>query len=556
MPRRSIGSLPAPVVTPYALWERRCLRYPPEWREMVTGALRVLSFGYYYDASVRETARPVGERIFYDWLTAEPCSNELCNAILECLDSAASSSSEPVVAFLTCLVGKLIESCANELADRLQELVDSIMPLTFRQLNPAGQPSELQVSRDNGQTWETIFSMADIEGVTVEMLPSDASPEALFSDGILQLKVPRGLQGEQGPAGPAGPAGPVGPQGPQGEQGPAGPQGPVGPQGPAGPAGPAGVSQPPPVPNQLAEICGAATLLSDRIMVAHAQLAVQFGNVQTVAGFASAATAVLAAIIGAAFPPVGLGAAVVGAVSAMYNAAISVGQSVLQSWGTAADADALTRALFCLLQNERSPSVDQIEAAVATAFPESYMRSTWFSKLAASFGEHNLKTLLSIGALDPSNACMLYFCPEQDVAGEATVTFTYTQNGHIQFTPNQFWRLAEYLPNQGWASLPVPPSTGSMFQLSNEAYQYVAQRTSGVIRSVRLYYTPIAGWQGRYELGFSTPNVATRTPLAAFPPLPQSPFSANVTPLTLNGSITMWLRGFILHRVTFRSSNL
>lgn len=553
MPQQSIGARPSPVVTPYPLWERRCLRYPPEWREVVTGALRLLSFGYYYDREFREWAKPVGERIFYDWLDASPCSNELCTAVLDCLQSAAASE-QPIIGFLTCLVSKLAESCAQELADQLQALLESIIMPQFRQVNLQGQPSELQVSYDNGQTWQTVYSMPDIESVQVTMLPEDATPVAVFSDGVLQLSLPRGQRGEPGPQGEPGPAGPQGAQGPQGEPGPQGPQGPVGPQGPPGPAGVSGIN-PPPLPNDIEKRCGAAALFANRLMVAHSQLAAQVGNVQTVAQFASATISVLSRLIALAFPPVAVGAAVTAAVNEMFSAVISVGASVLQSWGTAADEDAVKRALFCLLRSNPEPTLSQVSAAVA-AFGASSPQSTWFSKLAEAFGEQNVRTYLSIGALDPSNACMLYFCPEQDVAGEATVAFTYTQNGHIQFTPNQFWRLAEYLPNEGWASLPVPPSTGSMFQLSNEAYQYVAQRTSGVIRSVRLYYTPIAGWEGRYDLGFSTPNVATRTPLAAFPPLPQSPFSANVTPLTLNGSITMWLRGFILHRVTFRSSNL
>lgn len=213
MPKPSIGARPPAVVTPYPLWERRCLRYPPEWREMVTGALRVLSFGYYYDPDFKEWAKPIGERVFYDWLDAPECSNELCTAVLDCLQSAASSE-QPIVGFLTCLIGKLVESCAQELADQLQGLLESVLMPQFRQVNPAGEPSALQVSYDGGNTWQTVYQLQDIEDVQVTMLPEDATPSAVFSNGVLQLNLPRGQRGERGEQGP---------QGPQGEQGPAGP---------------------------------------------------------------------------------------------------------------------------------------------------------------------------------------------------------------------------------------------------------------------------------------------------------------------------------------------
>lgn len=553
MPQQSIGARPSPVVTPYPLWERRCLRYPPEWREIVTGALRLLSFGYYYDREFREWAKPVGERIFYDWLDASPCSNELCTAVLDCLQSAAASE-QPIIGFLTCLVSKLAESCAQELADQLQALLESIIMPQFRQVNLQGQPSELQVSYDNGQTWQTVYSMPDIESVQVTMLPEDATPVAVFSDGVLQLSLPRGQRGEPGPQGEPGPAGPQGAQGPQGEPGPQGPQGPVGPQGPPGPAGVSGIN-PPPLPNDIEKRCGAAALFANRLMVAHSQLAAQVGNVQTVAQFASATIKVLSGLIALAFPPVAVGAAVTAAVSEMFSAAISVGQSVLQSWGTAADEDAVKRALFCLLRSNPEPTLSQVSAAVASAFGASFTQSTWFSKLAEAFGEQNVRTYLSIGALDPSNSCTIYFCPEEDAPGEATVSFTYTPNGVLVSQLLQFWRHAQYLPDEGWASLPVPPSTGSMFQLSDATFfQYVAQRLGGVIRNVSLYYTPIANWEGRYDLGIRVPNVGERTPLFAFPPLPPSPFTANITQLFLSGSLQIMIRGFIVHKITFRNT--
>lgn len=151
---------------------------------------------------------------------------------------------------------------------------------------------EVDLSRDGGQTWEVLGTIASkrrgpIGGNKFSWKvagPSSTNCIVRFSGMIGKKKIavnsdafsvaggggadggpdlftgPAGNAGNDGTVGPAGPAGPqgipgvagpkgdagdigsMGPQGPAGENGPAGPQGPAGPKGSTGAAGPAGAA--------------------------------------------------------------------------------------------------------------------------------------------------------------------------------------------------------------------------------------------------------------------------------------------------------------------------
>lgn len=540
MPRQSAGALPPAVTTPFPQWERRCLQYPPEWREIIDGALRVLCFGYYYDRSVRDDAKPVGEQIFFNWLSADPCvSDSLCQTLLTALEYALSQP-EPIIAFFVKLIELTAASCSEYLLQLLEQLLGLTVP-EFRQLNSPLQPTVLQVRRQD-DTWETIFQVQDIEAVDVTLLPPNSPPSAAFVDGTLQLELP------SAPAGPAGAPGPAGAQGPQGPQGPAGPQGP---QGPAGAAGRDGVDQPPPPPNAAGAKCGAATLFAERLMVAHAQLASQINTVQTVAQLASAAISVISGIVAVAFPPAAVGAAVAGAASGMFSAATAVGQSVLQTWGTAADEDAVRKALYCLLQQTDTPSIAEIKNAVGSAFT-SFTQSTWFSELAAAFGEHNARTYLALGALDPSNACGVYQCAS-DAPGEATIFFTDAARGSGVGAAGVVAGTWQF--GVGWTKPSPTNGFAHGFALDAAAVNYVSARLGNALKSAVIHFNGIAptytGSLLKVEIYVkSNANLNTGN-LALATPSPVTASRANVIPI--NGVLSAIVYGAQVWKIVFRN---
>lgn len=89
--------------------------------------------------------------------------------------------------------------------------------------------------------------MPDTLGTPGQMLMLDTSDgvtgELVWTDAAAGPPGPQGPEGPQGPAGPQGPQGdpgPQGPEGPAGSEGPPGPMGPMGPMGATGPMGPEG----------------------------------------------------------------------------------------------------------------------------------------------------------------------------------------------------------------------------------------------------------------------------------------------------------------------------
>lgn len=94
--------------------------------------------------------------------------------------------------------------------------------------------TSIQVSTDNGQTYNSLVLLSEITGPQGEQ-----GPQGLKGDTGEQG--PQGLQGIQGIQGPSGEQGPQGIQGEKGDTGAQGPQGEVGPSGPAGVDGVDGV---------------------------------------------------------------------------------------------------------------------------------------------------------------------------------------------------------------------------------------------------------------------------------------------------------------------------
>lgn len=99
-----------------------------------------------------------------------------------------------------------------------------------------------------------VLTLDTSDGVTGELIWTDAIAGPPGPEGPEGPQGPTGPQGPQGDVGPQGPAGPIGPAGPQGPMGLAGPQGPIGPvgatgatgaTGPTGPQGPEGPQGPP-----------------------------------------------------------------------------------------------------------------------------------------------------------------------------------------------------------------------------------------------------------------------------------------------------------------------
>lgn len=117
-----------------------------------------------------------------------------------------------------------------------------------------GNPLYSLVMPDALGTPGQMLMLETSDGVTGELVWTDAAAGPPGPQGPEGPQGPAGPQGPQGdpgpqglvgPMGPAGPQGPMGLAGPQGPEGPQGPQGEIGPQGPVGDTGPAGPEGPP-----------------------------------------------------------------------------------------------------------------------------------------------------------------------------------------------------------------------------------------------------------------------------------------------------------------------
>lgn len=408
-----MGARPHFPVAPEIFWRCRTLYYPESWEEIIIGLLKQLSFRYYYDRDLVDDVHPIGKRIYEKFLIEASECGSFCRILLQCAQSALQTDN-PLLNFMQCLIQAAIASCQQELVDALEEI--AIMP-TFRQINMQGGPTELQISYDN-QTWETIFSMQDIEGISVTMLPHNSTPSAIFVNGILELQIPTGPVGPSGPQGDPGPAGPPGPPGPQGDPGPAGPPGPPGPQGPQGPQGPASPFLPPaPLPNNDAEKCGAARFLAERIMIIHDQLKTSLFQAANAISAAAAITSAISGALSVIFPAAGLVSAASSTANSVWNAAIQATQGVVDSWSGPATQDDLTERFYCAL---KATSQFNVGIASAAALTLGGIKGLYFAGIVNSMGDYNVQQVVSIGRLDPSNACNLYSCTERVCANFAS----------------------------------------------------------------------------------------------------------------------------------------
>lgn len=406
MPRKSLGARPVPVTTPEPLWERRCLAYPPEWREIILGALRVLCFGYYYDPDVKEQSVPVGTRIFHKFvLEAQSCESSLCSTLLNCADNALASP-EPIVTFLTCLISELAASCASELVDKLESILESLMPLQFRQVNLSGAPTRLEVSRDNGVTWDTIFQVQDLENVVVQQ---GNTASGAFTSGTLSIVVPRGvanivLTSTRGEASGSFDA-------------------------ESGtltinlPEQRTILPQPAPIPSTDEARCGAARFYAERLMALSAEYATRLSTFGQFADAALAAGAAITAAVGLTVAPA------TAVIAALVSLVGSVGATVISSWQSPTTQDAIAESVFCLLRNGGYPTALEIGNALSARF--SGLQGTWFKTVAESLGNDATDRILDIGARDPSPLCAIYPC-----AQFFTVTLQYTTGAAVHTPPS------------------------------------------------------------------------------------------------------------------------
>lgn len=163
------------------------------------------------------------------------------------------------------------------------------------------------------------------------------------------------------------------------------------------------ISAPPPPPSIAAEKCGAARLYAERAIALSTHYANIFSTGMSAIDFAVQGSQAIASLFGVAVaPPVAI-------VGQLLSFLTSYTAETVTGYSDAVTLDQVTETVFCLLVNSSSyPRASEIGTAFSAKFSD--LKGVWFNALANSIGDDLTARILSIGALDPSNACQLFDC--------------------------------------------------------------------------------------------------------------------------------------------------
>lgn len=222
------GAIIPPSTPSELFWRCYTVKAPDtrEWRAVILGVLRLLSFRYYWDATSGDldTATGAGQSIWRSFATQLGCEDEaICTALLAAINAVLTTGDPD--AFFVRLGEIVLDSCQTAFENLAKEALDKIFHFIFGDSSDASESAfvlaehgitfmypqyrlnncSFEVSYDSGETWIPQFEF------TAENCPA--------------LVGPQGAQGPQGATGPQGPQGITGPTGLTGSQGPQGPSG-------------------------------------------------------------------------------------------------------------------------------------------------------------------------------------------------------------------------------------------------------------------------------------------------------------------------------------------
>lgn len=130
--------VPAETPDP-SLWKGFCLRVPDtqDWRGIVLGALKPLSYGYYWDKNSGDwdAARKTGQKICLNFMNEMPCTEDWCTLLLQALANGDGT----IQAFLAQLIAQSETFCDSE---TLATITAGINALTYPILGTTAHDAE------------------------------------------------------------------------------------------------------------------------------------------------------------------------------------------------------------------------------------------------------------------------------------------------------------------------------------------------------------------------------------------------------------------------------
>ena len=444
-----------PEITPAVAYRCYTLKAPDDvqWKAMITGVLRLLCYGYYWEKTTQwDAAKAEGQKIVQSWLNQDDCpSGELCQVLIDVFEQ-----SETYVEMYVLLLQRVLESCGQLLADKFESLASlfSIFDQLF------GESADIDEAASVLSTYgvDLVYPQYRLNGCDFEVsFDGGATWIPQFEMSLTECPA---LQGPQGETGATGATGAQGPQGIQGEPGPTGATGATGPAG-------SGPTVTPATPSNLPKVCSGTQAILDWC---NQLVEVILSGIDAEAAVLSIVSSVLASTV--------IGDLIVDDLISAISAATSATTAAIRTAHTPTVDLELKCEMYCFLKEKTVFDADtMLELGAETHANSNLWKSFFWRVFESSHGEEFVAAFAS-GASNEDNSCAndCTSCPEDEC-----YVWDFTDGNDHGWTPWASLPAQGAITTTGWVADDYP-NTGSDY-----AYFYSPAFSSVDLSHIRVF---------------------------------------------------------------------